>query len=1153
MGGSSKAPGDEWTGVVANGQFDANFGERTPARIPPPGRRSTGDIPRCASTVGGAAARRISFEVPSLVSPTSLGKQGGGTEEIPGSIPTQSPRGAMHRGRGSFQSNNINDSGKSSTPRGLAGSAGASRQSSITSLSTPGATATSSGGATQPAFAASLVLQLAVPEGSATENAQDRSGSCERGLDGRASSRSRSSSSSRDSVCPAQRVLSSGSSTENSPMPSPRDAAQNGARLRCSRRGWSVPGLQEVTSACSNTPMPIYTNAMTVPAQRSRASSFSVAASAGPLAVMNPRSPNGVRSPISDSDHESPPSPSVRSRLNFPSKMKNLGRDFFQQDEEQDLLTDGAVTPAGSQRNSRRPSRIIDPSELQKAVDVSFDNVLTREKCRTENEVASREYTDDESVQGSIRASSRRGSFALTPRGSFRRASERSKNKYILEAANSGPTLEEQRRSVTKAMTSLRQIHHGVTATWVLTVIISAVIALEVAGLLMLSKVLQDWRLGAVAAVIAKPGSSNAPLLVAFLILLFYALVAGFGSAMLVVFVAPRAGGSGVPDLKAFLNGNMIPGLFSWRTWFSRSLGLVLVTSAGLFAGTEGPCSHLGAITSLGIAELVFDKFPTRLPSFGHRSSCEFVAQGCAIGVAAAFGAPVGGILFSLEEASSFWSKTLTWRSFVGSMIAAALAKVAKTGFKTLPIGGFIEFPDPSASFKMWELFVFVGIAASTGLLGCCFCFGVERAARARATFFGRYGPRRRNALKIVEVLLVSSLTMVICFWVPVIGGCRQLTEDVVIDSTLDSVGWYVGKQVRTVCPLGYYSDMGTLLLSPKEDAIKALFTQSFHGQATFGVGQLLVCSALIFFATIFTFGAAIPTGLFVPNILIGACLGRAVGEVVRSAGAEEVHVGVFALMGAVGMLAGFSRMTVSLTMIVVELTNSMRLLLPVMLVILISKGIADRFTESAYDIGILLHPLGHISVIQGELDEEDMPLLRLLTIHDACTVEVHTLKCVESTSHMMATLLQTQFSGFPLVSTPENQVVGLLLREKLVEALQAAGASENDSPMNLLPYADQTPEVKHWNTPLARAHRHFTAAGLRHLCVVDESHRLVGILTRSDLAHLSHPRTRLMALRTLLVRKRTALGEDSNADYCQSESEYSDAASAVPSLSADF
>lgn len=763
--------------------------------------------------------------------------------------------------------------------------------------------------------------------------------------------------------------------------------------------------------------------------------------------------------------------------------------------------------PAGSAGNSRRPSRLIDPSELQGLVRVSVGQLAADERALRKRRIGSYEYSDSDSNTGSPRAPERRKKTAHVA--------------YLAEHEQTA-----RKQSLANTLHLIEAGPRQIFLTWLLSIAIALATALECAGILMLSGVIQAWRLRVVQAIINRGDSP----IVAFIFLLGYALPVNVAASMLVVFLSSSASGSGIPELKAFLNGNGISELFSVKTLAARSIGLVLVTSTGLFAGTEGPAAHIGAITAHTFARYSFKYGAERgwLPPMGHRTACEFVAQGCAIGVASAFGAPVGGILFSLEEATSFWSKSITWRSFVGCTVAVATAKAANAGFRGLPVAGFLEFPDVDADFDFWEMLPFAITAVCTGVLGAVFTCLSECLILARSGFYSRRGRRRVRVYKIAEVSLVTLITISVIFWVPLANGCRPLIQD----AAQDQGEWYVGSFRPTVCREGEYSDLGNLLLTRNEVTIKALFTASFQGGAELRTAQLILAAFLICSLTLLTQGTAVPAGLFIPNILMGACLGRATGQIVSGLVDVPVHAGVYSIIGAVGMLAGYSRMTVSLAMITLEITQSMKLLLPVTMAILVSKGIADFLKpESVYDLGVVHHPLGRITLLRAELDEEDLPLLKLLTAHDACSVLVQTLKCEETPEHIMASLMKTSFSGFPLVGcSGANEVVGLILRDRLLQALKERqqGPEGEQHPrgqlINLMPYADKTPEVKHWNTPLVRTFRHFSAAGLRHLCLVDEAHVLVGILTRSDLAPLCHPKTRSRAAYDMLLRKQDAL-----------------------------
>jgi chloride channel 7 len=53
--------------------------------------------------------------------------------------------------------------------------------------------------------------------------------------------------------------------------------------------------------------------------------------------------------------------------------------------------------------------------------------------------------------------------------------------------------------------------------------------------------------------------------------------------------------------------------------------------------------------------------------------------MGAAAGVASAFSAPITGLLFAMEEMSSFWSTALTWQTFVCCILARSVTEIFRS------------------------------------------------------------------------------------------------------------------------------------------------------------------------------------------------------------------------------------------------------------------------------------------------------------------------------------------------------------------------------------------------------------------------------------------------------------------------------------------
>ena len=105
---------------------------------------------------------------------------------------------------------------------------------------------------------------------------------------------------------------------------------------------------------------------------------------------------------------------------------------------------------------------------------------------------------------------------------------------------------------------------------------------------------------------------------------------------------------------------------------------------------------------------------------------------------------------------------------------------------------------------------------------------------------------------------------------------------------------------------------------------------------------------------TIASHGTKIPAGLIIPALGAGSFFGRLLGQSIQT-----ISPGIFAMVGAGAFLAGISKMTISLCVIMLELTGEMRYILPHMIAIMVAKWVSDLISaEGVYDL--TMSQLGH-------------------------------------------------------------------------------------------------------------------------------------------------------------------------------------------------
>ncbi|KAE9399949.1 Cl-channel protein [Gymnopus androsaceus JB14] len=460
------------------------------------------------------------------------------------------------------------------------------------------------------------------------------------------------------------------------------------------------------------------------------------------------------------------------------------------------------------------------------------------------------------------------------------------------------------------------------------------------------------------------------------------------------------------PEIKAILGGYVFDAFLTPWTLLIKALGLALAVASGLSLGKEGPLVHVACCMAF-----MFSQF---FKQFKHNEGWfivkrKLLAASAAAGVSVAFGSPLGGVIFCLEELDTFALESdVMWRGFVASAIAAvSFQYVDPFGTSKLVL---FQVTNGGDTWRAFELIPWLGLGVIGGVLGSLMIkLNVEIALYRRNSVLNEY--------PIVEVVALAAITAAVGF---LVVFTRVQSSELVAN------------------------------LFQECDPAKGDYHGLCNPTAMWENIFLLLISAIIKIAfTAWTFGMQAST--------FRACIGRAVGMLTSAIQTSYptawlflscppdpsircVSPGFYSVIGASAMLGGVTRMTVSLVVIMFELTGALSHVLPIMVGVMTAKWVGDALgKDGIYNVWIAMRHYPWLPPVdfndRGQTAADAMrPFSTLVMIEE----DRLTLKDIENLTNAH------DFRGFPVVRGTE--LIGLATRDKLLSFIDLHLSPETNS-----------------------------------------------------------------------------------------------------------
>jgi len=524
-------------------------------------------------------------------------------------------------------------------------------------------------------------------------------------------------------------------------------------------------------------------------------------------------------------------------------------------------------------------------------------------------------------------------------------------------------------------------------------------------------------------------------------LLILIPAVGGLIAGPVIAFFASEAKGHGVPEVMqaiALRGGRIRP-----RVVVAKIAASAVCIGSGGSAGREGPIVQVGAALGSTLGQML------KLSSNRIRN---LVACGAAAGIAATFNAPIAGVVFAME--------VILGELHMGDLGNVIISAVTASTIARVFLGDNPAFIIPRYAMQSpWEVFLYA-------LLGVLAAFAAVAFIRMLYWFEDLFDEWEfPDALK------------------PAIGG---LLLGLLGFAYPLALGWSGMSSVDAASGV------------PITANIPHVFGAGFNviEAALLGNAPFLLLFVLIFLkplATSFTLGSGNSGGVFAPSLFAGAALGGAFGLLVdRFFPGATAGSGAFATVGMAAVFAGAARAPFTAILIVFEMTNDYRLMVPLMAAVIFSMIIAEHIhKESIYTLKLTRRG---IRLRRGR----DVDVMENLTVAEVMRPAPEPIPWNVPLRMVPSLLDGVRMHGLPVIKE-DGSLCGVITVQDVEEA---AEADEKNLALPVTKFCSQSLIVAYPDETLHRAIERMSHRDIGRLPVVDRnSHsKLVGWISRADI-----------------------------------------------------